>query len=66
MPLVKITLETAIKAALEKNQKPNGGDNPEQQIEASINDLAKDLTDAIHNYIKSATIITPHGPGSIS
>ncbi len=66
MPLVKSTLEGAIKAALEKNQKPDGGDNPEQQIATSINDLAKDLATAIDTYIKSATIGTPNGPGTIS
>lgn len=61
----KVGLKSAIKGALQNNQKPNGGSNPEEQITMSIEDLAQKLTEAIHSYVTSAQIITPHGPGSI-
>ena len=66
MPLVKKTLEDAIKAALVKNQKPDGGNDPQKQINDSIQDLSQDLATAIDAYIRTATVTTPSGPGAIS
>ncbi len=66
MPLNKPGLKQAIEGVLRDNQQPNGGSNPEQQIENSIESLAQGIADAIHTYVSAATVTTPHGPGSLS
>ncbi|MFT5890157.1 MAG: hypothetical protein ACI9Y7_000246 [Dokdonia sp.] len=52
MPLVKATLENAIKALLEeeKAKEDDGG--------SSINNIANKLATAIDTYIKSGTVMT--------
>jgi hypothetical protein len=63
MPLVKLTLEAAIKAAFVKQAaKQKEGDDPK----ASIDELAADIATAVDTYIKSALVTvtgtSPAGP----
>ncbi|WP_299212722.1 hypothetical protein [uncultured Dokdonia sp.] len=55
MPLVKITLQNAIKSALEQ-QRAKASDDPDSTN--SINELADALATAIDTYIKSGTVMT--------
>jgi hypothetical protein len=59
MALIKEVLESQIKAAFKRLYSAKAN-TPEQSIEQ----LSKDLTEAIDAYIKSATIIIPPGQES--
>lgn len=60
MSLVKATLVSDIKSLLNETKIDEGSQS------SSIDNYAEKLADAIDKYIKSATVTTPVGPGSLS